>query len=124
MGTAILTLFALYLLGLGIAALARPEKARVFFSHFASSPRLNFIEAGLRALVGLAFILAGPDTAAPTMSVWVGGFLLASAIIMAVAYRLHRLYAVWAVPFAMRFVRLMGAGAVLLSVWVVWFRWS
>jgi hypothetical protein len=111
---------AAYLIVLGLLVFIRPVIVHRFFEGFVSSNRINFLEAALRLLVGLAFMAVSPETKLPIIFFWFGAVLAATAIPMMFLYKLHKRQAVWAIPFAKRILPLMGVSAIALGALTVW----
>jgi hypothetical protein len=109
-----------YLLILGALVFIRPAVVNRFFEGFASSGRINFLEAALRLINGLAFVAVSPETKLPVVFFWFGAVLAITAIPMMFLYRFHKRQAVWAIPFAKRILPLMGVVAIAIGVLIAW----
>jgi hypothetical protein len=109
-----------YLLILGALVFIRPAVVNRFFEGFVTSARINFFEAALRLIAGLAFIAVSPETKCPVVFFWFGAVLATTAIAMMFLYRFHKRQAVWAIPFAKRILPLMGGMAIGLGVLIAW----
>lgn len=109
-----------YLAALSVACVVRRDLAIRFLGGFASSWRANSLEAVLRLAAGLSFMGASPDLKGSIAFFTFGAFLAVSAVIMGVAWPLHRRYARWAVPFAQRILPLYAALSAALGGLVVW----
>jgi hypothetical protein len=109
-----------YLFALGILIFTRRQIVESFLASFASSERVNLLEAALRLIAGLAFIAIAPETKLPFALFGFGAILAGSAIMMAFLYRAHKRYAVWAIPFAKRILPLMGIFALALGALIAW----
>jgi len=112
----------LYLVAVGLAALAKPAAASRFLSAFASSAKLHYLELGLRVVAGLAFVRHAPEMSAGGAFLALGWMLvLTSACLALLPWRWHRRFAERAVPQALRFLPVLGimalalGGAVLLA---------
>jgi hypothetical protein len=111
---------AAYLFTLGALAFIRPAIVNGFFEGFVASARINFLEAAIRLIVGLAFMGVSPDTKLPTVLFWFGAILALTAIPMMFLYNFHKRQAEWAIPFAKRMLPLMGVSAIALAALIVW----
>ncbi|NWG71139.1 MAG: hypothetical protein HXY23_05955 [Parvularculaceae bacterium] len=111
---------AAYLVALGALALMRPAIVRRFFDGFVRTPAVNLLEASLRAVAGLAFMGAAPETRLPDPFFWFGAVLAATSIPMAFLYRFHKRQAAWAAPFAKRVLPLIGVLSVAMGGLVAW----
>lgn len=103
-----------YLIGLGVAALFRPEFAKRFLAGHASSATAHFTELGVRIAIGAGFVLsAGQMQFSSAFRVF--GWLLigTSVVLLVVPWRLHHRFAAWSVPMATKRLPLLGVGALL-----------
>src|SRR5262245_44166871 len=71
---------AAYLLILGALMFVRPAVVHRFFGGFAASWRINLLEAGVRLVVGLAFMGVSPETKLPLVVFGFGAVLAVTAI--------------------------------------------
>ncbi len=117
----ILWLAVAYLFLLGTAVLITAARARKFLSGFAQDKLVNNIEAGVRALVGLAFVGAAKETKNALLAVVVGMFLIVSALLLALLPKLHRRFAPQATAVVFRVFPLFGVLAIALAVILGWF---
>ncbi len=117
----ILWVFVAYLLILGVAALRWPARARSFLGGFAADWRKNLLEAVVRGLAGLSLIAAASTTRAPEVSRFIGLFLLATAVFMALLPRIHRRIAQPATRFVGAILPLFGCLAITLAGLLGWF---
>jgi uncharacterized protein YjeT (DUF2065 family) len=102
----------LYLLVLGIAALARPELAKRFLGGFVSSATTHFAELTVRILAGAALVSAAPRMAATPAVRTFGWILIVTSLVLAlVPWRVHRRFAEWSVPRATRQLPLIGVAS-------------
>ena len=111
---------AAYLMILGALVFIRPAVVHRFFGGFASSNRVNFLEAALRLTVGLAFMAVSPETKLPAVFFWSGAVLAVTAIPLMFLWRLHKSQAVWVIPLTRRILPLMGVVAIALGALVAW----
>lgn len=92
----VVLLFAAWIAGVGLFALARPAQARAAIGRFASSHRVNLIEQAGRGLAGAGLILRAPEALTPVMFFWFGWTIVVSALLLAVTpLRWHAGYAQW-----------------------------
>jgi hypothetical protein len=110
----------LYLVGLGVALLARPAWASRFLMGHAASGPLHYLELFVRIGVGLAFVHSAPDMRAPGLFRIVGWVLVGtSAALLLVPWQWHRRLAERSVPQALRFTPLLGLASVLMGTGVL-----
>ncbi|MFY2764675.1 hypothetical protein [Arenimonas sp. MALMAid1274] len=108
---------ALYLLGLGLVALARPAMARRFLRGFATARGLHFLEMGLRILVGLAFVHVAPLMQFSQVFLALGWLLIVtSAVLVLLPWDWHRRFAARSVPQALKFLPLIGVSSLAAGV--------
>jgi hypothetical protein len=111
---------ALYLIGLGVALLARPASASRFLMGHASSGPLHYLELLLRIGIGLAFVRNAPAMMAPGLFGVFGWVLVGtSAALLPVPWHWHRRIAEWSVPQALRFTPLLGVASLLAGAGVL-----
>jgi len=103
-----------YLIGLGVAALARPEATKRFLAKFASSASVHFLELGARIAVGASFVRSAPRMQFSS-AFFVFGWLLigTSVVLLAVPWRLHHRFAAWSVPMATKRISWLAVGSLL-----------
>ena len=111
---------AAYLLILGALMFVRPAVVHRFFGGFASSNRVNFLEAAVRLVVGLAFMGVSAETKLPLVFFGFGAVLAVTAIPLMFLYRLHKAQAGWVIPFTRRFLPLMGVVAIAVGALIAW----
>lgn len=111
---------AAYLIVLGVLVFVRPSIVHRFFDGFVASKGVNFFEAALRLIIGLAFMAVSQTSALPLVFFWFGAVLAATAIPMMFLYELHKRHAVWAIPFAKRILPVMGVSAIAMGALIVW----
>lgn len=101
-----------YLVALGVGLLARPRAASRFLLGFAASPRVHYLELGVRGVVGWAFIHHAPRMLAPgvfSLFGWV--LLLTTGGLLLVPWEWHRRFARKAVPPVLEYSGLLALGA-------------
>ena len=109
-----------YLLIFGALVFIRPAVVNRFFEGFATSGRINFLEAALRLIAGLAFLAVSPETKFPVVFFWIGAVLAITAMPMMFLHRFNKSQAVRAIPFAKRILPLMGVAAIAIGVLIAW----
>jgi len=113
-------LCAAYLLALGALMVLRPKIVHPFLDGFVRSRRINFLEAALRSLAGLAFMAVSPEMRLQSFFFWFGAVLAASGLLMVFLYDQHKRYAALVVPFARRALPAMGVCALAFAALIVW----
>ena len=111
----------LFLVGLALALVARPQTASRFLLGFAGSAGAHHAEMGVRALAGWAFLRHAPGMAFPRVFSGFGWILLVTtAVLLLLPWRWHRSFARKAVPPALERSGLLAlaagaAGALVLA---------
>ena len=94
---------ALYLLALGLMALAAPARAAAFLERFASSAFAHYLEAAIRLAVGGAFVVHAEKMLHGGVFLAFGWILVATTVgLLLVPWRWHHRFAQWSVPLAVR----------------------
>jgi hypothetical protein len=102
----------LYLVGLALALVSRPEPASRFLLGFAGSAGAHYAEMGIRGLAGWAFIRHAPGMVFPRVFSGFGWVLLVTtAVLLLLPWRWHRSFARKTVPPALERSGLMALGA-------------
>ena len=105
-----------YLLALGAVALHKPEHASQFLLGFAASAYLHYLELLLRIMVGLAFVLRAPIMMFGAVYLLFGWVLIGtSAMLFCVPWQQHYRFAQWAVPHALRRLKLVAFSSIALG---------
>jgi hypothetical protein len=117
---ALVVLAALYLLGLGTAALLAPARATRFLSGFAGSARAHYLELAIRLVVGSALVAHAPDMRLPGLFSAFGWVLvITTAGLLALPWRWHQRFAQHAVPRATRHLWLVALVALALGAFML-----
>ncbi len=112
----VVVLVGCYLLALGLVAWMAPARAERFLGGFAGSARAHYLELSLRLVAGWAVLASAPHMLFPgffTLFGWV--LLLTTAGLFAIPWRLHRRFAEWGVPRAMRHLKLVAVASFALG---------
>ena len=112
----IVLLAGLYFVLLSAVALLAPTRAATFLLGFAGTARTHYLELALRSIVGIAFVVQAPQLRfAGAFALFGWTLLLTTASLVAVPWRWHRAFAHRAVPYAMRYLPLIGVAALVLG---------
>lgn len=115
---------SLYLVGLGVLALARPDRVEVFLLRLAQTPTAHYAELAARAVVGAAFWAVADASHFPEAFRLFGGVLLVTTAVLALLpWRVHRRFARRTVPRALRFVGWIGAASLGLGAAMIYGVW-
>lgn len=118
---ALVMLVAVFFLVLGATALLHPAIARGFLLGFASTALKHYAELLARIIVGAAFLLIAPESPFSTALSGFGWLLVGTTALMAlVSWRLHRRFAQFVVPKALRFLPLIGGASMVFGGLLLW----
>ena len=99
-----------WLIGLAILAVAKPEAIKHFFGKFASSAFAHFFEMFGRLIVGAAFVIYAPQMMFPMVFTAFGWLLIGTtAVLIFVPWKLHRKFADRSLPMVEKWMTLFGA---------------
>ncbi len=112
---------AAWLIGFAAWCVARPISAAQFLHRFASTLRAHYTEQVLRLAAGLAIAMHAQVMRYPELFRVVGWLLVVTSIaLMLLPWRLHQRFAQWAIPQAVRHLRLYALGSFLLGAVLAW----
>lgn len=105
-------LAGLYLIGLALASVFWPQKAKAFLSGMASSAVTHYFEVGVRFVIGAAFVIYAPLMLFASLFLLFGWVLIVTTVgLLTVPWRWHHRFASWSVPYATRNMPLFGVGS-------------
>ncbi len=111
----------LWLLGLAVAIWVVPARTKDFLRRFASSPRAHYSEQILRLIAGVAFVVYAAEMRFPMLFSTFGWVLVASAVgLLLMPWQWHRRFGEWAIPLAIRHLKLYALGALVLGAFVLY----
>lgn len=114
---AVVVLFSVFLLSLGIAGFLAPALVSRFLLGFASSAETHFLEMAVRIVAGGAFILYAPATRFPTIfSVFGWLLIVTTAVLVLIPWRWHREFAKRTVPQALRHLPLLAVVSLVFGI--------
>ncbi len=111
----------LFLVALAAAIVVMPTRIARFLNSFASSARAHYIEQALRLIAGAAFIVFAPQMQFPDVFRvfgWIVG--LTAAGLFLIPWRWHHRFGEWAIPLAIKYMKLYALGAFTLGVFVLY----
>lgn len=112
----VVVLTGLYFCALAAASLIVPAAANRFLLGFASSPRVHYTELLIRLLVGWSLVMYAPQVIASVafrLFGWV--LIITSACLFLVPWRWHQRFAQQVVPWATRYIKLIGLFSLVLG---------
>lgn len=111
----------LWLVGFAIVILVAPGKAERFLTSFASSARTHYTEQALRLIAGIGFILFAPEMRFADLFRIFGWLLVLTATgLMLTPWRWHHQFGKWAIPLAIKYMKLYALGAFTLGLFVLY----
>lgn len=122
LSTAVGVAAGLGLTGIGAFMLFMPRRALGVLAAMGGTPLIHFGEMAVRGLIGGALIVAGPSSRFSVVLPLIGGFLVVSALILALLpRRWHSAYSRWWAdripPWAFRVSGAFGMAAGAVLVW-------
>jgi hypothetical protein len=116
----VILIFCIFLIGLAILIVVKSKSAEQFLSAFASSARTHYTEQIARLIVGVAIVVLAPYMWYSNMFTVFGWILVVTSIsLMLIPWQWHHKYGEWAIPLALRFMKVFAFGAFLLGVLVL-----
>jgi hypothetical protein len=111
----------LFLASIGAMSFVAPAQVKAFLLGFAATPFRHYLELMLRAVAGLAFVAVAPTLPASQAYFAAGTILLVTtAIMLAVPWRVHRVFAQRSVPEALVYLPVIGISALIVGCTVLW----
>lgn len=118
---AIIFITGAYLIGFGALSVVKPDLAARFLLGFVRTAKLHYLELVLRVLIGSALINYSPVMLFATWVEYAGWVLVGTSFLMALApWRLHQRFAQKFVPYANRYLKLVGYASFFLGI----FSWA
>lgn len=113
--------FGLYLIGLAVVIASKPLLAERFLKSFASSARAHYTEQASRLIVGAAIIILAPSMWYPDLFEGFGWLIIITTVgLLLVPWQWHHKFAKWAIPLAIRHLRLCALGALALGTLILY----
>jgi hypothetical protein len=109
--------FGVFLIGFAVVMFVKPLLAERFLRLFASSASAHYIEQLVRMVTGLAIIYLAPTmrfSVAFRVFGWV--IVVTTLVLLVVPWQWHHRFGKWAIPLAIRHMRLYALGALILAM--------
>ena len=114
---AVIVAAGLYLVALGVICFIRASSAAKFLLGHAGSGFLHFLELSLRLLLGASLVQRAPALVYPPIFSVFGWILIITTVMLfLVPWRWHRQFAVQVVPYALRYIKLLGISSIALGI--------
>jgi uncharacterized membrane protein YedE/YeeE len=113
-------LTGLYLLALAIVSLLKPAKVSNFLLGFATSAPVHYLELLIRIVVGAAFVIHAPLMKFTNIFTIFGWILIGTtACLFVVPWQWHQRFAQRAVPYALRYLKLLAVCSLILGSFII-----
>ncbi len=113
--------FGLALIALAVLTVVAPARTVKFLRGFASSARAHYTEQVLRLIAGAAIVVFAAEMRFAALFTVFGWLIVLTAIgLLVMPWRWHRRFAEWAIPLAIRRLRLYALGAFGLGTLVLY----
>ncbi len=113
--------FGLCLIGLAVVIVIKPMLAERFLRSFASSARAHYTEQASRLIAGTAIITFAPSMWYPDLFEVLGWFIIVTAVgLLLIPWQWHRRFGKWAIPLAIRHLKLYALGASALGTLILY----
>lgn len=118
---AVVALTSLFLIGLGLLALAFPVRAQQFLLGLAGTEARHYLELLVRIVIGSAFVFAAPGMAGSGAVRAAGWVLVATTVVLLfVPWPVHRAFARRTVPKALLHLPLLALGSLVGGGTIAW----
>ena len=116
----VILFFCMFVIGLAIAIVIKPQRAEQFLSSYASSARAHYTEQIARLIVGVAFVVFAPSMWYPNLFNLFGWILIVTTIgLLIIPWQWHHKFGEWAIPLTLRYMKFYALGAVVFGVLII-----
>ena len=113
--------FGLCLIALAAMIVIKPLLANRFLKHFASSPLAHYSEQTSRLIAGVAIVVFSPSMWYPDPFKYFGWLIITTAVgLFLIPWKWHHRFSKWAIPLAIRHLRLYALGAFALGTLILY----
>ena len=108
--------FGLCLIALAVVIVIKPLLAERFLKRFASSAQAHYSEQTARLIAGVAIVILSPSMWYPDLFKYFGWLIIITAAgLFLIPWKWHHRFGEWAIPLAIRYLRLYALGAFALG---------
>ena len=113
--------FGLYLIGLAVVIALKPLLAERFIKSFATSARAHYTEQAARLTVGAGLVIFAPSMWYPKLFEGFGWLIIITTVgLLLVPWQWHNKFGRWAIPLAIRHLKLYALGASALGAFILY----
>jgi len=118
---AVILFFCIFLIGLAIVIVIKPQRAEQFISSYASSARAHYTEQIARLIVGVAFVVLAPYMRYSNLFNLFGWILIVTTIgLLLIPWQWHHKFGEWVIPLTLRYMKFYALGAFILGVLIIY----
>ncbi len=111
----------LWLIGLALSIVVTRVRAERFLTGFASSARAHYTEQVLRLIAGSAIVIFAVEMRFPDLFRIFGWLIVVTASgLLLIPWRWHHQFGKWAIPLAIRHIKLYALGAFVLGAFMLY----
>ena len=113
--------FCIFLIGLAIVIVMKPQRAKQFLSSYASSARAHYTEQIARLIVGISIVVLAPSMWYSNLFNLFGWILIVTTIgLLLIPWQWHHKFGEWAIPLTLRYMKFYALGAFLLGALILY----
>jgi len=117
----VISFFCIFLFGLAIMIVIKPQRAEQFLSSFASSARAHYTEQIARLSIGTAMVVFAPSMWYSNLFYLFGWILIVTTIaLLLMPWQWHHKLGEWAIPLTLQYMKFYALGAFLLGILVIY----
>jgi hypothetical protein len=111
----------LYLIGMAVVIALKPLLAERFLKSFARSARAHYTEQAVRLIVGVAIVVFAPSMWYSDLFKAFGWLIIVTTVgLLLIPWQWHHRFGTWAIPFAIRHLKLFAIGASALGTLILY----
>ena len=117
----VILFFCIFLIGLAIVIVIKPQRAEQFLSSYASSARAHYTEQIARFIVGIAIVVLAPSMWYSNLFNLFGWILIVTTIgLLLIPWTWHYKFGEWAIPLALRYMKIYSLGSFVLGIFILY----